>query len=192
VQGAGSAAMGGAKQAGENAAGQMMQNMGAAMMSPSAAASPGAAQSSAVSGQSAAAASLPSAPSIPSVPSVPSVLQYRTSRRFLQCWVPRRSLQCPTHPSTGTESERNIGGSIARLRLPADSARFNFGDTVWAAILCFITCLMFLRTEASAAREACREDLTRTEPHGCVSVFSCRSCCSTCASFGSSSARRFA
>jgi hypothetical protein len=28
--------------------------------------------------------------------------------------------------------------------------------------------------------------------HGCVSVFSCMSCCSTCASFGSSSARRFA
>jgi hypothetical protein len=125
VQGAGSAAMGGAKQAGENAAGQMIQNMGAAMMSPSAAASPGAAQSSAVSGQSAAAASLPSAPSIPSVPSVPSVpLQYRTSRRFLQCRVPRRSLQCPTHPSTGTESDRNIGGSVARFRRPADSARF--------------------------------------------------------------------
>jgi hypothetical protein len=174
VQGVGSAAMRGAKQAGENAAGQMMQNMESAMMSPSAAASPGAAQSSAVSGQSAAAASLPNAPSVPSMtgaPSLPSV----------------------PNPSTGTESERNIGGSIARFRLPADSARFNFGGIVWAAILCFS-----LRVPCSCARRPAprakpsEEDLTRTEPHGCVSVFSCMSCCSTCASFGSSSARRFA
>jgi hypothetical protein len=131
VQGAGSAAMGGAKQAGENAAGQMMQNMGAAMMSPSAAASPGAAQPSAVSGQPAGVASVPSA------------------RQSLQWRVPRLSLQCPTHPSSGTESERNIGGSIARFRLPADSARFNLGGTVGGAILCFTTCPMFLRPEAA-------------------------------------------
>jgi hypothetical protein len=104
VQGVGSAAMRGAKQAGENAAGQMMQNMESAMMSPSAAASPGAAQSSAVSGQSAAAASLPNAPSVPSMTGA------------------RLSLQCPTlapAPNPSATSAVALLGFGCRLILRA-------------------------------------------------------------------------
>lgn len=77
MQGAGSTAAGAAKQAGENAAGQAMQNMGmiSPSASPAATESPQAVDSSAVQGSPAAAPSAAQMPgAIPSVGQIPGAV----------------------------------------------------------------------------------------------------------------------
>jgi hypothetical protein len=86
MQGAGSAAMGVAKQAGQGVAGQVMQNMGmmSASASPSAGTSPEATASSAAAGSpvaagspAAPAAQIPAAVPVPKIPAaVPSIPGY--------------------------------------------------------------------------------------------------------------------